>query len=78
MPEAAGEILSLESCLYTNSPDGHFIVDKHPEMPNVVYACGFSGHGFKFATAIGEALCDLILERSPRTSIAFLSATRFT
>lgn len=78
IPEAAGEILSLESCLYTNSPDGHFIVDKHPEMPNVVYACGFSGHGFKFATAIGEALCDLILERSPRTSIAFLSATRFT
>lgn len=53
-PATAGQV-----CIYTVTPDKHFIIDRHPEYPQVVLACGFSGHGFKFASAIGEVLCDL-------------------
>jgi sarcosine oxidase len=46
-------------CIYTLSPDRHFIIDLHPEHPNVALATGFSGHGFKFASVVGEILGDL-------------------
>jgi monomeric sarcosine oxidase len=49
-------------CMYTRTPDEHFIVDRHPTAPNVVLAAGFSGHGFKFTPAIGEQLADLTLD----------------
>jgi glycine/D-amino acid oxidase-like deaminating enzyme len=48
--------------MYTMTPDGNFIVDRHPEHSNIAIGAGFSGHGFKFATAIGEALVDLVHE----------------
>ncbi|MEM9941352.1 MAG: N-methyl-L-tryptophan oxidase [Planctomycetota bacterium] len=48
------------SCMYTMSDDGHFIVDRHPKMKNVVFAAGMSGHGFKFAPVIGKQLIDLL------------------
>lgn len=50
-------------CLYTRTPDEHFIVDRHPTAPNVVLAAGFSGHGFKFTPAIGEQLAALALDQ---------------
>jgi monomeric sarcosine oxidase len=49
-------------CMYTRTPDEHFIVDRHPTAPNVVLAAGFSGHGFKFTPAIGEQLANLTLD----------------
>jgi monomeric sarcosine oxidase len=49
-------------CLYARTPDGHFILDRHPEWPNVIIGAGFSGHGFKFAPAIGEHLVALALD----------------
>ncbi len=64
-------------CLYTMSPDHHFIVDFHPEWSNVVIATGFSGHGFKFAPVIGETLADLATTRSTTLPINFLSLKRF-
>ena len=54
LPEADGPLLSVRICMYTNSPDGHFIVDHHPQHANVLLACGFSGHGFKCASALGK------------------------
>ena len=45
MPTANGDILAVKTCLYTNSPDENFIIDKHPLRKNVIFACGFSGHG---------------------------------
>ena len=51
LPDGAGETLALKTCLYTNTPDRHFIVDCHPEYPQVVIGGGFSGHGFKFAAS---------------------------
>ncbi len=68
LPELSGPILSMDVCLYTNSPDGHFIIDTHPEHDSVVMACGFSGHGFKFAPVMGEALADLARVRKDLTS----------
>jgi sarcosine oxidase len=64
-------------CMYTMSPDHHFIVDFHPEWHNVVIATGFSGHGFKFAPVIGETLADLATTRSTTLPIDFLSLKRF-
>ncbi len=65
-PDANGELLRARTCLYTRTPDAHFLLDLHPKRPNIVIASPCSGHGFKFAPAIGEALADLALERRSR------------
>ena len=49
-------------CMYTNTPDGHFLVDQHPEAPRVVFASACSGHGFKFASILGELLADRLTD----------------
>lgn len=64
-------------CLYTMTPDEHFVVDRHPEHPNVVLAAGFSGHGFKFAAVIGAILADLALSGATEAPIGFLGLGRF-
>jgi len=77
LPDGAGPLLSMRVCLYTNSPDGHFIIDSHPEHQNVTLACGFSGHGFKFASVVGEVLADLALEGQTKLPAQFLGLERF-
>jgi sarcosine oxidase len=77
LPGAAGDVLWTLTCMYTNTPDRHFILDRHPAHAQVVYGCGFSGHGFKFASAIGEVLADLATGGTTWHDIAFLSAARF-
>ena len=62
LPDADGETLLMKTCLFTNSPDEHFILDLYPEWPQVSMAAGFSGHGFKFAPVIGEVMADLAME----------------
>jgi sarcosine oxidase len=77
IPSAQGRVcVNAKNCLYTMSPDSHFIVGLHPAHPNVAIACGFSGHGFKFAPAIGEALADLAIDGKTRLPIGFLSPGR--
>lgn len=49
-----------KTCLYTNTPDGHFVIGQHPDSPDVVLVTGFSGHGFKFCPVIGEVVADLV------------------
>ena len=58
-PAAAGPTMSLKTCLFTNTPDEHFILDRHPQWPQVCIAAGFSGHGFKFCSVVGEIMADL-------------------
>jgi sarcosine oxidase len=77
LPGADGPLHETRICMYTTSPDSHFIVDRHPRHENVIIACGFSGHGFKFATVMGEVLADLALEGSTRHPINFLRLRRF-
>ena len=64
-------------CMYTKTPDGHFCIDRHPEWENVVIGAGFSGHGFKFTTVLGEALADLALTGRTNLPVEFLSVKRF-
>jgi sarcosine oxidase len=66
-----------EVCLYTMSADHHFVVGLHPEHRQVAVAAGFSGHGFKFASVIGEALADLALTGATPLPTAFLAPGRF-
>ncbi|HEY5311506.1 MAG TPA: N-methyl-L-tryptophan oxidase [Pirellulales bacterium] len=65
------------TCMYTLTPDRHFVVDLHPQYPQVVFAAGLSGHGFKFAPVLGEALAQLAIEGRTVLPIDFLSADRF-
>ena len=77
IPSAAGRAcVNAKNCLYTMSPDSKFIVGLHPSHRNVAIACGFSGHGFKFAPAIGEALADLAVDGHTALPIGFLSPLR--
>lgn len=59
------------------SPDHHFVVGLHPAHDRVAIAAGFSGHGFKFASVMGEALADLALSGATRLPLGFLSPRRF-
>lgn len=72
----AGPLSSASVCLYTNSLDGHFIIDRHPEHANVVLGCGFSGHGFKFAPVIGDILADMAVDHACPHPAPFLSLRR--
>lgn len=64
-------------CLYTNTPDRHFIIDRHPEHENVVVAAGFSGHGFKFSAVVGEAIADLVADEEPQNDLRLFRFDRF-
>jgi sarcosine oxidase len=58
-PKANGRTIALQTCLFTNTPDRHFILDVHAATPSVAIAAGFSGHGFKFCSVVGEIMADL-------------------
>lgn len=75
-PDAAGPTMRLETCLFTNTPDGHFVLDTLPDRPQVVVGAGFSGHGFKFASVIGEIMADLALDGETDHPIEMFSIDR--
>ncbi len=77
LPAAAGRHLRSAVCLYTNTPDGHFLIDRHPKSPRVTLASPCSGFGFKFASAVGEALAELALDGSARQDVAAFGLKRF-
>ncbi|HZZ43096.1 MAG TPA: N-methyl-L-tryptophan oxidase [Tepidisphaeraceae bacterium] len=77
LPTAAGPIVGLRTCMYTNSLDGHFILDQIPGHENVLMAGGFSGHGFKFASVVGEVLAELAVDGHTRLAVGFLGLSRF-
>ncbi len=76
-PKAAGATMTLKTCMFTNAPDGHFIIDLHPQYPQVSYASACSVHGFKFASVIGEILSDLAQYRETRHNIELFRLERF-
>lgn len=76
-PELLPRPARQATCLYTVSPDHHPIIDCHPEHPNVLFACGFSGHGFKFAPVVGEMLADFATDGHTPYPIDFLKLDRF-
>ncbi len=77
-PAVAAEVVAAKTCLYTNSPDENFVIDFLPGYDNdVTIACGFSGHGFKFATVVGEILTDMLIAGKTNLPVEFLSLRRF-
>ena len=76
-PALDGEILRAKTCLYTMTPDEHFVIGIHPERAAVSMACGFSGHGFKFAPVVGEILADLAERGATRHPVELFSPVRF-
>ncbi|HEX3437298.1 MAG TPA: N-methyl-L-tryptophan oxidase [Pseudacidobacterium sp.] len=77
LPELNGRLLHAATCMYTMTPDENFVVAQHPEYSGVTIACGFSGHGFKFTSVLGEILADLAIDGSTGYPIEFLSPKRF-
>lgn len=77
MPQANGHLNAGKVCLFSMTPDEDFIIDFHPQHENVLIAGGFSGHGFKFASAIGKTLCELAVQGVSNQDISFLSLNRF-
>jgi sarcosine oxidase len=74
---AAGVLVESVSCKYTSTPDHHFVIGRHPDYENVVIASPCSGHGYKFASVIGEILADLAVEGDTRHPIGLFSPSRF-
>jgi sarcosine oxidase len=77
MPALDGQVVRAQTCLYTMSPDEHFVIGAHPQLASCSIACGFSGHGFKFASVVGEILADLAMKGSTTHPIGLFSPTRF-
>ena len=79
MPDGYESTHVMKTCMYTNTPDENFILDFVPGYEkDVVVATGFSGHGFKFASVVGEIMADLAMHGSTRQPIGFLNAKRFS
>jgi sarcosine oxidase len=76
-PDGAGPTIALKTCLFEPSPDEHFLIDAHPETDLAVVGAGFSGHGFKFCSVVGEILADLALDGATSHDIGFLRLDRF-
>jgi sarcosine oxidase len=77
VPAAAGPVIRTTTCLYTRTPDGHFILGLHPAQPQIVIASPCSGHGFKFTSLFGEILADLALMRRTDKPIGLFRPDRF-
>jgi sarcosine oxidase len=76
-PTLNGPLRASAVCLYTNTPDGDFLIDRSPLDSRVILASPCSGHGFKFAPAIAEALADLALDRQPALDLSPFALARF-
>lgn len=78
LPKAKGQVLGVKTCLYSNSKDEHFVIDCLQETDGrVCFARGFSGHGFKFVSVVGEIMSDLAIKGETSFPIGFLRADRF-
>ena len=74
---ASAPVRESRICLYTRTPDEHFIVDAHPEFKHVVIGAGFSGHGFKFSAIIGKMLSDIALDGATPHNDQLFKISRF-
>jgi sarcosine oxidase len=77
MPDAAGPQLEARVCLYTNTPDHDFLIDTDPHHANVLLVSPCSGHGFKFASAIGEIVAELVANGDSRFDLTPFRLARF-
>ncbi|KWX59610.1 N-methyl-L-tryptophan oxidase [Mycobacterium sp. NAZ190054] len=76
LPALDGPCLHSATCMYSNTPDQHFVIARHPDSVHVTVACGFSGHGFKFVPVVGEILADLALSGATAHPISLFDPRR--
>ena len=76
LPDANGALQASDVCLYTNTPDFHFVVDRDPRHGEVIVASVCSGHGFKFAPVMGEIIADLVQGTRPPFDLSMFSIAR--
>ena len=77
IPRASGSVASTLTCLYTKTPDEHFLIDRHPEHAHVVLASPCSGHGFKYTPTLGTVLADLATDAAPAFDLSPFALARF-
>ena len=77
LPALSNRCVKAMACLYTVTPDFHFVVDSHPDLPNVIIASPCSGHGFKHSAALGEALAELVIDGRSKIDVSAFAMTRF-
>jgi sarcosine oxidase len=77
IPGVSARCLRSETCLYTVTPDAGFVIDRHPDMDNVIFVSACSGHGFKHSAAIGEALAQGLVEGESVLDLGPFSLSRF-
>jgi len=77
LPGGTGPLRDAVACTYTLTPDEHFIIGPHPGLPEVVLAGGFSGHGFKFCSVVGEIVADIVADGGTAHDIAQFAPSRF-
>jgi sarcosine oxidase len=73
----SGHVTRTLTCMYTNTPDNHFVIDFAPDDERVVMISACSGHGFKFGPIIGDIAADLVIDGKTRRDISHFSARRF-
>ena len=78
LPWVGARCIKAAACLYTATPDFHFVVDRHPRFAHVIIASPCSGHGFKHSAAVGEALAELALEGRSHLDLAAFALARFS
>jgi sarcosine oxidase len=78
VPSINGDLVAAKTCMYTNTPDEHFVISTHPDHPHISIAAGFSGHGYKFCSVVGEILADLATEGKTEHPIDLFSPARLT
>jgi len=76
VPSMNGDLVAAKTCMYTNTPDEHFVISTHPDHPQISVAAGFSGHGYKFCSVVGEILADLATEGETDHPIDLFSPAR--
>ncbi|XP_006042226.4 peroxisomal sarcosine oxidase isoform X1 [Bubalus bubalis] len=77
LPDLQPEPAVMEHCMYTNTPDGHFVLDRHPKYDNIVIGAGFSGHGFKLSPVVGNILYELSMKLTPSYDLTPFRISRF-
>lgn len=75
-PHLGLPVVQAKTCLYSVTPDEHFVIGAHPDQPQVSIACGFSGHGFKFVPVVGDILADLATTGTTEHPIDLFDPTR--
>jgi sarcosine oxidase len=76
-PKADGPVMSLGATFFENTPDRDFIIDEVPGQPGLWLALGFSGHGYKYASAIGELMTDLVSQKASKFDLSPFRLSRF-